>query len=570
MKTKIFWPIVLILFMSFAFNMWGIGHDMPYCYEHDELNFVMTALSFGKGNLDPGSFIHGSFLYYFLFLQYAAFFLIKLLSGSVKSAHDFISYYLTNPTPFFLIGRISTAIFSTVSIYLTYLIGKRIGGRRLSGVLASLFLGTSLLYVNMSHLVKEDIFYVFFMLLSFLSVLKAAKNNKFLYLSGFLIGFALSVKYLSVLGLIFVFFGFVTNGKSAKEMIRGLVIAGCFAFAGFVIGQPYGLMHIRVFLEAIFGLKGHIFDKAIGDKPLYASWYMYLVYLKRSFGIYILAAFLLSFLNIFNKVRARANILLLPFILVYFFFISRAVHTQPSYLMGILPFICIYTSIFISDLVTIISGTRQRLCILISTMIGFLLVAPSLMNSLRYDFLLTKPDTRAVSKKWIEENIPANSTILIESAFPREIVHAPAILENKACLEDEIKAIKQSGGSGIFWGMKIKQLENSSLARYYVLKDGHFGKGALNKYSPEYIVVSSYYDHGFWVSKNDRQLFYNDLLKNYSLIKNFEAMPYIVWFPSFCTLRENPENLRYVDMLLPDQNLMAGPNIAIYQKKLRK
>ena len=551
--------------MSFALNIYGIGHDMPYCYEHDELNFVVTALSFGKGSLDPGSFIHGSFLYYFLFLEYVAFFFIKLLLGSIKSSHDFLVYYIVNPASFFLIGRISTAFFSTISVYLTYLIGKRMGGNRFSGILASLFLGTSLLYINMSHLIKEDIFYVFFLLLSFLCVLIAAKKDKFFYLSGFLIGFAVSVKYLSALGLVFIFFGFITSGKSLKDIIKGLIIAGCFVVIGFTVGQPYGLIHIRVFLEAVFGLKGHIFDKPIGDKALNASWYMYLVYLKRSFNIYILTAFIFSFLNIFNKNKVKANILLLPYILMYFFFISRAAHTQPSYLMGILPFICVYTAIFISDFIAVV--TRKRQSVFISILAGFLLVAPSLMNSLRYDFLLTKPDTRAVSKKWIEENIPEDSTILIESAFPREIVHAPPILENRHCLEDELKAIKQNGGSGILWGMRIKQSENTSLPRYYVLKEGHFGKETMNKYNPEYIVVSSFYEHGFWVSKEERRLFREDLAKGYILIKKFQANPYIVWYPSFNTLRENPENLRQVSFFNSDNKLIAGPNIEIYKKR---
>lgn len=563
MKLKLSIPIFGIILASLFLNLWGINHDLPYCYDHDEANFVVTALGFGKGDLNPG-FTHGSFLYIFLFLQYVIFYFIKLFYGSIKSSRDFLVYYINNPESFFLIGRISIALVASSSVYLVYLINKKLTNRS-SAILAALFLSFSLIYVNLAHLIKEDHIYVFFLLFSFLCVIYAKKNNKLFYLAAFIVGIATSVKYLGILGMVFVLSGFFSDKKSIREIIKGSLFICFLGILGFFIGQPLVLFYMNDFLRNVFILKGHIFDTPIGDQAKEASWYLYMIYLKRSFGIYLLIAFALSSLNIFNKRRIKANILLLPYILLYFLFIASAAHAQSNYLMGILPFICIYTAIFISDFVSII--TRERLIVLVTFIVGFLLIFVSLVDSLRYDFLLAKPDTRAVSKNWIEKNISEDSDILIESAFPWKIVHASPLLENRKCLQDELKKIQQRGGNGILWKARIEQLPGSKSPRYYLLKERYFNRDTLNKYNPDYVIVTSFHDHGFWVSKEDRRIFRQDLISRYLLIKTFGANPYVAWFPSFNTLMENPENLKSVNLIRPGKNIIMGPNIEIYKRK---
>ena len=561
MKIKSIAPIFVIILLSLFVNLWGIGHDMPYCYEHDERNFVVTALSFGNGDLNPG-FIHGSFLYYFLFLEYVAFYFIKLLSGSIKSSGDFLLYYVNNPEPFFLIGRISIAILATFSVFLTYLIGKKISNK-FSGLLAASFLGFSLLYVNMAHVIKADIMYVFFLLLAFLCVIYGNRNNKFFYLAAFIIGIAISAKYLAVFGMVFVLAGFFAGRRSIGEAMKGCLLVFFFTMLGFFLAQPFTLLHMGAFSKTITGL-ALIVTHPVGDRGD-SSWLLYLLYLKRSIGIFLFVTFLLSFLLIFKKNRGRTNRLILPYIAVYFLFIFFTTHVQPSYLMGVLPFVCIYTAIFITDIISRVNGRLQNMFIYL--IIAFLLAGPSFINVLRYDYLLTRPDTRAISKAWIEENIPENSSILVEGAFPWEIVHGPPLVENIRCLEEELGKIQNKGGNGVLWKARFSQLSNKKVSKFFLEKESSFSGNSLMRHNTDYVVTSSYYDHGFGAKKEERALFYRDLSTKYSLIKKITAMPYIVWFPSFNTLRENPENFKYVNLLDRDQNLIAGPNIAIYKRK---
>ncbi|MDP8230819.1 MAG: glycosyltransferase family 39 protein [Candidatus Gorgyraea atricola] len=560
MKIKSAAPIFIIILASLFINLWGIAHDMPHSYEHDEINFVVTALSLGKGELNTG-FIHGGFLYHFLFFEYIIFYFIKLFSGSIKTTSDFLLYYINNPEAFFLIGRISIALLATFSVFLTYLIAKGLANR-FSGFLAALFLAFSLLYVIMAHLIKADIIYVLFLLLSFLCTMRGNRNKKFFYLAAFLIGLAISVKYLAVFGIFFVLSGFFLEKKSIKEIVKDCLFMCIFVIAGFFLGQPFIIFYIGTFLKAIFGLSP-VFTVPIGDRGD-PTWHLYLVCLKRSIGICLFIAFFLSFLLIFKKDRRKASILILPYILAYFLFIFLAANARPSYLMGVLPFVCIYTAIFIADIVSYINTRLQNT--FIYSIVGFLLVAPSLIDVLRYDYLLTKPDARAISKSWIEDNIPEDSNILIEGAFPWEIVHNPPLVENIECLTEELKKIRDNGGNGVLWKARISQLKYKKVPKFFLEKEKYFNRDTLSQHNTDYVVVSSYYDHGFWAKKEDRALFYEELSKKYSLIKRFTAMPYIVWFPSFDTLKENPENLKYVNLLDRGQELIAGPNIFIYKK----
>lgn len=564
MKLRYVTPVFIILFVSLFLNLWGINHDMPYCYEHDEINYVVTALSFGKGNLAPPSFHHGSFLYYFLFVEYVVFYFIKFLLGQIKSSTDFMLYYLRHPETFFLIGRVSVVIFATLSVYLAYLIGKK-AMNRFSGYLAALFLALSLLFVNLAHVIREEIVYIFFLLLSFLCVINAKKNNKSFYLAGFLIGLATATKYLAVFGAIFAVSGILLERKPVKESIKNIFIVGVCIVLGFLVVEPFALLDRSSFIADMRGLKGGNYESPIGEDFSNLVWYLSMLYLKRSMGISLFIAFLLSFTLVFRKDRLKINLLFLPYILLYLLFLFSAAHSQPSYLMAVFPFICIYTAIFIGDLICRYFNPRLQNTLIYLT-IGFLLAAPSLPNVLRYDCLLTRPDTRAIAKAWIEKNIPENAHILIEGAYPWEIAHNAPLVENEKCLSDELEKIQTKGGNGLLWRTRIFLLNTIKTPKYYLEKEGYFKADTLKRRNPEYIIVCSYYDHGFWITRKERKIFYENLFKKYSLIKKFTASPYIVWFPSFNTLKENPENLRYVNLLRRDQSLVAGPNLEIYKK----
>jgi len=560
MKMRFISMVFVVIMASLFVNLWGITHDAPHSYEHDEINFVVTALSLGKGELNTG-FIHGSFLYHFLFFEYVIFYFIKLLSGSIKSTSDFLMYYVDNPWPFFLIGRVTIAFFSSFSVLLVYLIGKKILNK-FSGLLAAIFFAFSLLHVNMAHVIKSDVIYVFFLLLSFLCIMQAGKGKRLIYLSAFIMGLAISVKYLAVFGIFFILPGVLSEKKSIREIFKDCIVIGVFATLGFFIGQPFILIHIGTFFQAISGLS-YIFKTGLGNSGA-SSCYLYFLYLIRSIGIYLTTVFLLSSLSIFNKNRRRLNMLILPYIVIYFLFIFSAATAQPNFLMAVLPFICIYTAVFVVDVVSYVSrGLKNTF---VYSAIGLLLISPSFLNVLRYDYLLTRPDTRAVAKTWIEDNIPEDSSILIEGAFPWKIVDCPPLVENKECLLEEMEKIREKGGDSILWKARISRIGHKKAPKFFLEKEGYFNKGTLMRHSTDYVIVCSYHDHGFRIGKMHRTIFYKELSKKYSLIKKFMATPYIVWFPSFNALRENPENLKYVNLLDPGQDLIAGPNIFIYKK----
>ena len=564
-------PILVILIASLFLNLWGINHDLPHCYEHDELSYIFGALSLGKGNLQPSMGGHGSFLFHFLFIEYIVLYLIKLLAGQIKCGADFMLYYLRHPQTFILIGRVSIAIFAMASVYLVYKIGKKLINKYV-GYLAALFLASNLLFVNLAHLIKANVPATFFLLLSFWCVINAKRDNKLFFLSAFLVGVAVSVRYLAAFGILFIIARLLTETKSIKKNIKYILSIGIFAALGFFIMQPFALIYMNKFIKILLEVKRYTYNLPMGEDFSKISWYLYAIYLKKSMGIYLFIGFLLSFLMIFKKDKLKINILFLPYIILYLLFLSSAAHAQPSFLMIVLPFICLYTAVFVEKVIDKCCGHNSKKVFALS-IAGIMLAAPSFINVLRFDYLLTKPDTRAVAKSWIEKNIPENSCILLEGAFPWQITYNTPLVENKRCLEDEMKKIKSKGGGGELWKMRISLLDAIKAPKYYIHKIGRFGLAAISEYKyypePEYIIVMSYFDHGLTISVKDRALLYDELLKKYALMRQFKAYPYIVWFPSFNSLMTNPENLKFVKLLGRDQELMPGPNISIYKRRTR-
>ena len=563
-------PIFIIVFASFFLNLWGINHDLPYCYEHDELSYIFGGLSCGKGNVQASIGGHGSFLFYFLFIEYAVLYLIKLLTGQIRSGADFMLYYLRHPAVFLLIGRVSIAIFATASVCLIYKIGKKLINKYV-GYLAALFLACNLLFINLTHVIKEDIPGTFFLLFSFWYAINARNDKKLYYfLSAFLLGVAVSARYLAAFGLIFIIARLLIETKSIKAIIRSILLIGIGAALGFFIMEPFALVYMNKFIKVLLEVKRCTYNLPMGEDFSKMSGYLYVVYLKRAMGINLLIAFLLSFLLIFKRDKFKINILFLPYIILYLLFLSLEAHAQPNFIMVVLPFICLYIAIGVEEVIGIYwsRNSNKAFVFLIAAVI---LAAPDFMNVLRYDYLLTRPDTRAVAKSWIEKNIPQNTSILLEGSFPWEITYNVPLVENKSCLEDEIKKIKSSGGSGELWRMRISLLDSIKSTKYYIHKAGRFGSAEILEYEydqePQYIITTSYFDHGLTISLKDRAMFYDKLLKKYTLVQRFVANPYIVWFPSFNTLMTNPENLKFVNFLGKNKNLIAGPNISIYKRR---
>ena len=134
--------LIAILIIGLFLRVWGIDYGLPALYNCDEVPVVNTAMSFGRGSLEPLFYNYPTAYMYIVFLFYAAYFGTSFLIGAVSSSQEFLVQYLTNPTTFYLIARGVSAIAGTITIAITYLITKKAFNKE-TGLLASAFLAVS-------------------------------------------------------------------------------------------------------------------------------------------------------------------------------------------------------------------------------------------------------------------------------------------------------------------------------------------------------------------------------------------------------------------------------------------
>ena len=139
--------VILLTLAGLFIRYWHLGHGLPAFFYSDEGMYTYYALNMGSGDLNPHRFQHPSLYFYICFFADVIFILWNLLTGVFKTLQDAWVLYRTNPTAYYLVGRIMTATFGALTIPLTYRIGEKIFSRQ-TGLLAAFFLTFSFCMSN--------------------------------------------------------------------------------------------------------------------------------------------------------------------------------------------------------------------------------------------------------------------------------------------------------------------------------------------------------------------------------------------------------------------------------------
>lgn len=444
MRNPVVYILLSILVLGIVLRFYGL-HNAE---NTDEYNEVFEALRVASGKFNTNRW-HKKGFQNILAIEYGVYFVIGYLGQIFSSPMDFAAKIIRNMEPLFLIGRYTVATMGTLSIVLLYLIGKFIYNKTV-GLIAAAFLAVNSIHVWTSHLVGTDVPLTFFFLLSFYFICRFYQSGKLIdYAAAAALGaVAINIKIIGVgIGIVFLmahFFRCHHERKSIKESIISKEIAySAAAFAaGLLISNPAIIVGFKQWLMYFvwqYGVYTNVYEEvsyAIGGN----AYYTYMMFVINDFGVplFILTAF--GLLYAFYR-RENWDYILLTFLIVMFLILANSDFlVQDRYLMTLLPALFLLSGRlldlmikrFISDH-KMQGFTGAAVCIVI-------LLYP-LTNSMAYVTRLTEENTSKVSKRWIEENIPARSKILIDAG--RTIITAgPKISQSREKLEAQLNVIR--------------------------------------------------------------------------------------------------------------------------------
>ena len=140
-----------------ALRLAGAFHDLPFSYFGDELHLTKRAMAMGGGDLNPHWFNKGALLLYVLLGLYGAFYVAGRLLGRFASPEAFGAFFLADPGPFLLIGRLLVVACGAAMIWLTARLAARALGDRGAALAAALAVAALPPLVHGSQHLKEDV-----------------------------------------------------------------------------------------------------------------------------------------------------------------------------------------------------------------------------------------------------------------------------------------------------------------------------------------------------------------------------------------------------------------------------
>lgn len=402
--------MILIALLALLLRIYGIKFNLPYfIIQPDEEQIVVRALRFGYGDLNPHWFLYPTLYLYLTFFLYAVYFAIGSVFGVFGSAADFGLAFFRDPTVFYLLPRLLSALLGAATVLCVYFAAKKLFDNERYGLFSALFLSVSLFHVTYSHLAKPDITMLFFLMLGFSFAVLYYKEGRRTWslLAGLFAGLAVSTKYPAGMIVVPLILAHVfTDRQRPRRRLSDLAVSLGLMASGFIAGSPYALLD-----GAFYGWLGQLHDyrSTIWRGQQYAGITGYKYYLfyawPESSGLLLFLASIGGLALVFKK-NLKEGLLLAAFPLCYWLYMGRSSLFLSNYFIPCVPFLLMFAGAFAGEL----SGRLKKGWVKAGFVLA--LILPSLVTVLGQLHLFTTLNTAVVAKLWIEKNIPAGSKIV--------------------------------------------------------------------------------------------------------------------------------------------------------------
>ncbi len=392
------WPLWLVLLLALAVRLWGITFGLPGLDHGDEPEVVNHAVRFGGGDLNPHRFQYGALVQYLLFFIYGLYFAGGYVLGAFRSVHDFALSFVRDPSVFYLIGRIFSALAGSATVFVAYLVGRRLAGRG-AGLLAAGFLALCHQSVVHSHYATVDTALAFFFTLAAhrCLVLYDTGAARDYILAGLFAGFACAVKFNGVFALMPLLCAHVLRARGGS--LEKLFYAASAAIAGLALGNPFSLVEFSSVVAEIRELD------AMHQGGLTAG-YLRLLIGPELWGLPLGLACLWGVVSSFWRDRRHAIIALgcIPVLA----FVSRYRYVEAKYILYIVPLLAALGASAIMGLVR-----SERLPVIAGILAAACFSSGALI--LDWDRAHAGQSINLEARRWIEHNIPPRAKVLLDN-----------------------------------------------------------------------------------------------------------------------------------------------------------
>jgi hypothetical protein len=416
------WPaLALVLLGGLGLRLWGVAQGLPYVYNTDESDhFVTRAVEmFAHGNLNPHYFANPPAYTYLLH------YLFTLAYGGSAGVQRALALH---PQELYTLARVAAAVLGVVALWLLYCAGSRLFGRAV-GLLAAAIEAVAFLPVFYSHLALNDVPTLAPLTVSLLGTAGIVRKGRLrdYLLAGVGLGLACASKYTAGIVLLPLATAVIArylevDGPAKGRVALGLVLAGACALAAFLLANPYAVLDYSSFHTELLHQSAQSAEsqgKLGAPKDGGLSYYLW----SFTWGLGWLPALaaLGGALAIWRSQPRRAW-LLVPATLLFVLFMGVQGRYFGRWLLPIFPIVCLLAAFFAVELARAVRKLVQvrPLSTALSAALVAALLAQGLIYSVHSGMVLSRTDTRTLTREWMLANVPKGSSIVVEPVAPND------------------------------------------------------------------------------------------------------------------------------------------------------
>lgn len=416
------WPaLAAVLLGGLGLRLWGVGQGLPYAYNADEADhFVAHAIEmFATGTLNPHYFANPPGFTYVLHWLFALYY-----GGAGGATRAFALH----PEGVYTLARIASAVLGTIALWLLYLTGARLWGRAV-GLLAAAIEAVAFLPVFYAHLALNDaptLAPATLSLLGTAGVLRKGRLRDYL-LAGIGLGLACATKYTAGIVLVPLLVAVVVRhldrGTAAlARTLVGILLAGLGALLAFFIANPYALLDYSAFHRELVhqsSLSAEAQGKLGAPKEGGLVYYLWSFTWGLGWGPSLAA--LGGAIAVWREER-RLGWLLVPAALLFVVFMGIQGRYFGRWLMPIFPVVCLLAGFFVMRAIAWCARAQggRALRGLLAALFVVAVLIQGFVYSVHSGIVLSRADTRNLTRQWMLAHIPAGAKIVAEPVEPEE------------------------------------------------------------------------------------------------------------------------------------------------------
>lgn len=397
-----------------ALRVWGIGFGLPYVYHPDEPVHVGQAVGLLRGQTDALSFANPPLYKY-------------LLAGVFAASIGPDRLVAVDPSLLYLAARATSAGLGALTVLAAYWLAWLLRGRR-AGLLGAGLAAVTYLLVRESHFAVNDALATLCTTLALAGCVRVARRGARAdyAMAGAALGLAAAAKYqAAAVGVPLLLAHAAAHWQASApgrqsgrgrhvDLFLGLVVALLVMLAAFPpllteTRRVLGDVWVEIVLPSRLGWEG--LDPAGGY-----VYYLKVLEVGVGWPILMLAAIGVAGALVRREWPALV-VASLPLGMYAVMGDSRIYFAR--YLLPAVPALVALAAIALDDLARPgrLPPVRRAVASRLPLALALLAVGWTLPESLRFDVLLSRVDTRSTARAWIEQHLPAGARVMVEPAF---------------------------------------------------------------------------------------------------------------------------------------------------------